>query len=49
MKENSDGIPNLKKLRSELGDHQIEQVGKQLRSMMEGILGEEAEVEEAAE
>ena len=49
MKENSDGIPNLKKLRSELGDHQIEQVGKQLRSRMEGILGEEAEVEEAAE
>jgi len=49
MKENNDGIPKLKKLRSELGDHQIEQVGKQLRSMMEGILEEEEEVEEAAE
>lgn len=49
MQENNDGIPNLKKLRNELGDHQIEQVGKQLRSMMEGIIEEEAEVEEAAE
>lgn len=47
IKENKDGIPKLKKLRSELGDHQIEKVGKQLRSMMEGIL--EEEVEEAAE
>ncbi|MDZ7657957.1 ketol-acid reductoisomerase [Fodinibius sp.] len=49
IKENEDGIPNLKQLRSQLGDHQIEKVGKQLRSMMEGILEEESEVDEAAE
>lgn len=49
IQENKDGIPKLKKLRSELGDHQIEKVGKQLRSMMESILKEEDEVEEAAE
>lgn len=49
MQENEDGIPKLKKLRSELGDHEIEKVGKQLRSMMECILEEEEQVEEAAE
>ncbi|MEL7833854.1 ketol-acid reductoisomerase [Fodinibius sp. Rm-B-1B1-1] len=49
IKENEDGIPKLKELRSQLGDHQIEKVGKQLRSMMEGILEEESEVDEAAE
>jgi ketol-acid reductoisomerase len=51
IQENKNGIPKLKKLRSELGDHQIEKVGKQLRSMMESILKEEDkdEVEEAAE
>lgn len=49
IQENKDGIPNLDKLRNELGDHQIEKVGKQLRSMMESILKEEDEVEEAAE
>lgn len=49
IQENKDGIPKLKKLRDELGNHQIEKVGKQLRSMMEGILEEESEVEEAAE
>jgi ketol-acid reductoisomerase len=49
MQENKEGIPKLKKLRSELGDHQIEKVGKQLRSMMESILKDEEEVEEAAE
>ncbi len=37
IKENEDGIPNLKKLRGELGDHQIERVGKQLRDMMKWI------------
>lgn len=49
IQENKDGIPRLKKLRDDLGDHQIEKVGKQLRSMMEGVLEEESEVEEAAE
>lgn len=51
IQENKKGIPKLKKLRSELGDHQIEKVGKQLRSMMESILNEEEKdnVEEAAE
>lgn len=50
IQENKDGIPNLKKLRSDLGDHQIEKVGKQLRSMMESILEEDKDnVEEAAE
>lgn len=49
IQENKDGIPELKKLRSELGDHQIEKVGKQLRSMMESTLKEEEKVEEAAE
>ncbi len=37
MKENSDGLPNLKKMRQGLGDHQIEKVGKDLRSMMNWI------------
>lgn len=50
IQENKDGIPKLKKLRSDLGDHQIEKVGKQLRSMMESILEEDKDnVEEAAE
>ncbi|MGM0545331.1 MAG: ketol-acid reductoisomerase [Bacteroidota bacterium] len=49
INENKEGIPKLKKLRAQLGDHQIESVGKQLRSMMEGILEEESEVDEAAE
>lgn len=48
IQENDNGIPNLKKLRNQLGDHQIEKVGKQLRSMMEEILDEQ-EVEVAAE
>jgi len=37
LKENSDGLPELTKMRSSLGDHQIEKVGKELRSMMEWI------------
>lgn len=49
IQENKDGIPNLKKLRNELGDHKIEKVGKQLRSMMNWIDEEESEVVEAAE
>ncbi|HKK46382.1 MAG TPA: ketol-acid reductoisomerase [Balneolaceae bacterium] len=43
IKENKDGIPNLKKLREQLGDHKIEKVGKQLRSMMNWIDQEEDE------
>ena len=39
MKENSDGLPNLTKMRSGLGDHKIEKVGKELRSMMNWIPG----------
>lgn len=42
--ENKAGIPKLKKLRKELGEHEIEKVGKQLRSMMNWI-GEEDEEE----
>jgi ketol-acid reductoisomerase len=49
IQENMDGIPNLKKLRNELGDHKIEKVGKQLRSMMNWLEQEEDEVVEAAE
>ncbi len=37
MKESSDGMPNLKKMRTSLGEHQIEKVGKDLRSMMNWI------------
>ncbi|MEX0661356.1 MAG: ketol-acid reductoisomerase [Balneolaceae bacterium] len=37
MKESADGLPNLNKMRSTLGDHQIEKVGKDLRSMMNWI------------
>ncbi|MEX0944021.1 MAG: ketol-acid reductoisomerase [Balneolaceae bacterium] len=37
MDENREGLPNLKKMRSSLGDHQIETVGKELRSMMDWI------------
>jgi ketol-acid reductoisomerase len=46
--ENKNGIPNLRKLRKELGDHQIEKVGKQLRSMMNWI-SEDKNTAEAAE
>lgn len=50
MQENEDGLPNLKDLRSKLDEHPIKDVGKQLRSMMEGILDEEKEkTVEAAE
>jgi len=35
--ENENGLPNLTKHRSELGAHEIEKVGKQLRSMMNWI------------
>lgn len=37
MAENKEGLPNLTKMRNSLGDHQIEKVGKELRSMMEWI------------
>ncbi|HLR25308.1 MAG TPA: ketol-acid reductoisomerase [Fodinibius sp.] len=49
MEENKNGIPKLKELRSSLGDHKIEKVGKQLRSMMNWIDEEEGEAVEAAE
>jgi ketol-acid reductoisomerase len=39
MKENKDGLPNLTRMRSKLGDHKIESVGKELRSMMNWIPG----------
>ncbi len=41
IKENKEGIPRLKQLRKQLDDHQIEQVGTQLRSMMNWITEEE--------
>ena len=37
MDENREGLPNLSKMRSALGDHKIETVGKELRSMMDWI------------
>lgn len=37
MKENANGLPKLKEMRSSLGEHQIEKVGKELRSMMNWI------------
>ena len=37
MDENRNKLPNLKKMRSALGDHKIETVGKELRSMMDWI------------
>ena len=46
--ENKDGLPRLKTLRSELGEHKIETVGKQLRSMMDWIDKEDEEVVETA-
>lgn len=46
MKESGDGLPNLNKMRSTLGDHQIEKVGKDLRSMMNWISdGKKSETE----
>ncbi|MFO7800159.1 ketol-acid reductoisomerase [Rhodohalobacter sp.] len=46
MKENSDGLPNLRKMRSTLGDHKIEKVGKELRSMMNWIPGNKEQTHE---
>ncbi|MCC5915683.1 MAG: ketol-acid reductoisomerase [Balneolaceae bacterium] len=43
MKENKEGIPNLKRMRKKLGKHKIETVGKELRSMMNWIPGNEEE------
>ncbi len=37
IEENKTGLKKLNKLRSELGDHKIEKVGKDLRSMMDWI------------
>jgi len=39
MKENKEGLPNLNRMRKKLGNHKIEQVGKELRSMMNWIPG----------
>ena len=38
--ENENSLPNLSRQRSELGEHEIEKVGKQLRSMMNWIKDE---------
>ncbi|NBC65547.1 MAG: ketol-acid reductoisomerase [Bacteroidetes bacterium] len=35
--ENKEGLPNLNKMRKDLSEHQIEKVGKELRSMMDWI------------
>jgi ketol-acid reductoisomerase len=35
--ENKESLPNLKKMRKDLSEHQIEKVGKELRSMMDWI------------
>lgn len=37
LDENKEGLPNLTKMRNALGGHQIETVGKELRSMMDWI------------
>ncbi|MDR9364272.1 MAG: ketol-acid reductoisomerase [Balneolaceae bacterium] len=37
INENKEGLPNLKKMRKDLSEHQIEKVGKELRSMMDWI------------
>ncbi|GAA5522241.1 ketol-acid reductoisomerase [Aliifodinibius salicampi] len=47
IEENKNGIPKLKALRSDLDNHKIEKVGKQLRSMMNWL--EEDKTAEAAE
>lgn len=47
IKENKKGLPKLTKLRNELGNHKIEKVGKDLRSMMDWIDSEEEETEPA--
>jgi ketol-acid reductoisomerase len=39
MKENKEGLPNLTRMRKKLGNHKIEEVGKELRSMMNWIPG----------
>lgn len=49
MKENKDGLPNLSNMRSKLGDHKIEKVGKELRSMMNWIPGNKQTEAEPAE
>ena len=46
IKENKEGLPKLTKLRNQLGDHKIENVGKDLRSMMDWI-GNEQEAQPA--
>ena len=37
INENKEGLPNLKRMRKDLSEHQIEKVGKELRSMMDWI------------
>lgn len=45
LDENKEGLPNLSKMRSELGNHKIETVGKRLRSMMDWIEDDESKKE----
>jgi len=50
MKENSEGLPKLSEMRAGLGAHQIEKVGKELRSMMNWIDdGKKSESQKEAE
>lgn len=41
MSENKEGLPNLMRMRKKLGNHKLESVGKELRSMMNWIPGNE--------
>ena len=47
MGENQNGLPNLNRMRSELGHHKIETVGLELRSMMDWIQEDEVQEETA--
>lgn len=49
MDEHHNGQPNLNKMRAQLGDHKIEKVGKELRSMMDWIPGNKKKEAEPAE
>jgi ketol-acid reductoisomerase len=49
MKESADGMPNMEKMRNSLGEHQIEKVGKDLRSMMNWIDNDKSSEPEPAE
>lgn len=41
LDENKEGLPNLSRMRKDLGDHKIEKVGLELRSMMDWITEDE--------